>query len=149
MLHTAAGTLAGVDAWFANPASQVSAQFCTGLAGAVHQYVQIGDSAWGAGVLEPGNTWDGPAGVNPNNLVVSLETEDTINGVVVPVSDLQYEATRALILAVILPACPTIHRLTAHHILAPRSRVNCPGPRWCDTGRFDNLARDCGLIANR
>jgi N-acetyl-anhydromuramyl-L-alanine amidase AmpD len=39
------GTLAGTDAWFTNPASQVSAQYGIGKNGEVHQYVKEEDTA--------------------------------------------------------------------------------------------------------
>lgn len=45
-LHIMAGTLAGTDAHFANPASQVSATYGIGADGTIHQYVSENDTAW-------------------------------------------------------------------------------------------------------
>src|ERR1700756_1937323 len=76
VLHTMAGPIGACDAWFRNPASQVSAHYGVGLDGAIHAYVRTADTAWANGILEPDNVWPGPAGTNPNRLSVSIETED-------------------------------------------------------------------------
>ena len=48
-LHIMAGTLAGTDGHFKNPASQVSATYGIGANGEIHQYVSESDTAWADG----------------------------------------------------------------------------------------------------
>ena len=48
-LHIMAGTLAGTDGHFANPASQVSATYGIGANGEIHQYVSESNTAWSDG----------------------------------------------------------------------------------------------------
>ena len=53
--HIMSGTLAGTDAWFANPASQVSSHFGVGKNGEIHQYVNLENPAWAnGGVFDDG-----------------------------------------------------------------------------------------------
>ncbi len=137
------GSLAGTDSWFANPLSQVSAHYGVGLNGEIHQYVALSDGAWANGILEFGNTWPGPAGVNPNYLTVSIETEDK-GSAGTSVSDDEYNS--------VLQVCRTTMRefpmfkyLMGHNVISPRSRANSPGGRWTASGRFDDLASELGL----
>ena len=144
VLHTMGGSLLGCDAWFNNLSSEVSAHFGVGLTGSVHQYVELNDVAWGNGVLESGNTWPGPAGINPNRLSRSIETEDRGNPST-PVSDEQYEAVVGAC-ALILERFPSITYLMTHSVISPRSRAGCPGARWLDSGRFQALANALRLM---
>lgn len=140
------GSLAGTDSWFNNPASQVSAHYGVGLDGALHQYVKLEDGAWANGVLEPGNSWMGPAGINPNLLTVGIETEDKGNAAQV-VTDAEYTSTLAAA-RLALARYPSIRYLLAHTVISPRTRPNCCGPRWVGTGRFEQLATELGLEAH-
>ncbi|MDP3795072.1 MAG: peptidoglycan recognition family protein [bacterium] len=75
VIHIMAGTLTGTDAWFANPASQVSAHYGIGKNGEMHQYVKEEDTAQHAGVVDkPSWTLIKP-GINPNLYTVGLEHE--------------------------------------------------------------------------
>src|SRR5262245_23760158 len=56
VLHIAEGSMSAVDGHFNNPASQVSAHFCVGKNGVIHQYVNTGDTAFGNGIVETGHT---------------------------------------------------------------------------------------------
>lgn len=136
------GTLAGCDAWFSTTRSQVSAHFGVGLGGALHQYVRLADTAWANGVLEAGNTWPGPAGVNPNALSVSIETEDRGMGAT-PVTDSQYIGTEAAAFLA-LEHYPSIRYVMDHTVVSPRSRPNCCGDRWTASGRLAQLASALG-----
>jgi len=138
------GTLAGCDSWFNNPGSQVSAHFGVGLEGQIHQYVNVGDRAWANGVLEIGNLWPGPDGVNPNDLSVSVETEDLGNPNQ-PVTDDQYESTLYACQLAMSAYPESIEWLLSHSDISPSSRPNCCGDRWKDSGRFINLALALGL----
>lgn len=143
VIHTMGGFLAGTDAWFNNPASQVSSHFGVGLDGVAHQYVRLEDSAWANGRLEDGNRWPGPP--NPNALSVSVETEDRGNAEQ-PVTNAEYETVLGLG-AYTVARYPSIVYLVAHDAISPKSRPNCPGKRWLASGRFDALARALHLTA--
>lgn len=149
VLHTEAGFTAGTDSTFNDPNRDASTHFSVGIDGAVHQYVLLDNSAWGNGVLESGERWTGHfghAGVNPNYLSVSIETEDFGKGMT-PVSPQQYAHVRDLIGAVILPRWPSIKTLTGHRVISPGSRDQCPGDRWTKSGAFVALAQELKLEA--
>ncbi|MFJ2029415.1 N-acetylmuramoyl-L-alanine amidase [Streptosporangium sp. NPDC087985] len=46
VIHIMAGTLAGTDSWFRNPAAQASSHFGTGKQGALVQWVDTKDRSW-------------------------------------------------------------------------------------------------------
>ena len=143
VVHTMGGSLAGCDAWFGQSISQVSAHYGVGLGGELHQYVRLNDVAWANGVLELGNTWPGPAGINPNSLSVSIETEDRgMNNM--PVSDEQYASTLA-VARIALEHFPQLKYVMPHTVVSPRSRPNCCGNRWIRSGRLADLALALGL----
>ncbi len=76
VVHCMDGTLAGTDAWFANPASQVSSHYGIGTNGEVHQYVQESNTAWHAGrVQNPTFSLYKGASVNPNWYSIGIEHE--------------------------------------------------------------------------
>ncbi len=92
VLHvTGPGTLAGMDSWFKNPASSVSATFGIDKNGDLHQYVQLGDAAWHAGIVNrPDLTnpliqnWNTNA-INPNRCTVGIEL--VLGGPAEPLAD--------------------------------------------------------------
>lgn len=78
---TGPGTLAGMDSWFSKTAAQVSAHFGVdkGCPGEIHQYVEIGDVAWHAGVVNKPDlsnpliaSWV-QQGINPNRRTLGIE----------------------------------------------------------------------------
>ena len=144
VLHTAAGTLPGMDNWFANTDSQSSAHYGVGLGGDVHQYVKLEDRSWCNGSLEADNLWPISGSIQPNELTVNIETED-LGDSHVPVTDAEYEATVRVGRA-ILARYPQIKYLITHRALNPTTRANDPGPRWLDSGRFNALAQELKLI---
>lgn len=77
VVHIAEGSLKSVDGWFANPASKVSAHYCVGKRGEVHQYVVESNTAFHAGTLlkptAPLVIARGKA--NPNTYTVGIEHE--------------------------------------------------------------------------
>lgn len=142
-----AGSLQSCDAWFKNPASQVSSHYGVGLDGALHQYVDLGDGSWANGVLEPGNDWQSIVGnsSNPNYQTVTIETEDMGSGSTI-VSEAQYQST--------LEACrlamqiyPNIRYLMGHRVISPQSRPQCCGNRWWES-QFQRLADALDLEAH-
>jgi N-acetylmuramoyl-L-alanine amidase len=75
VIHISEGTLASADAWFSNDAAKVSAHYCVGRSGEVHQYVSEEDTAYHAGTpVNP--TWRllRPR-VNPNFYTIGIEHE--------------------------------------------------------------------------
>lgn len=137
------GTLAGTDAEFANPASQVSAHYGVGLDGEIHQYVALTDAAWANGSPNPGGRWTLTAD-NANLHTVSIETEDLGQPDAQPVTDAQYQAALSLCRSA-LATYPSAGYLVAHEYINPNH--SCPGKRWLATGKFDQLASDLGLQA--
>jgi N-acetyl-anhydromuramyl-L-alanine amidase AmpD len=143
VLHTMGGTLEGAMGEFANPFSNASAHYGVGLDGRVDQYVDLEDRAWANGILEPGHIWPGPAGLSPNELSVSIETED-LGDPDQPVSDAQYQAA-VRIGHLVLSKYPSIRYLITHRAISPGTRPNDPGGRWLENGRLANLASALGL----
>lgn len=142
VVHTMAGFLAGTDSTFQVTAPPVSAHYGISLAGTIHQYVDLDDVAFANGILETGNRWFGPAGVNPNSVTVSIETEDrAVNST--PVSDELFDSTLALC-AHICERFPSIKSLTSHHMISPINRPNCCGARWTDE-KLGQIADRLGL----
>src|SRR5439155_18736824 len=138
VLHTADGSMVGIDGELATPRSGLSTHFGMGLDKRIHQYVELADRAWGQGYTETGNIWPGPANVSPNHLTVSIETED-LGSPYQSVTDAQYRATLDLG-RIIVRAYPGMRYLVSHRAIAPETRHNDPGPRWIATGRFIALA---------
>jgi N-acetylmuramoyl-L-alanine amidase len=137
-----AGTLSSCSAWFSASRSQVSAHYGVGLDGDFCRYVSRTDTAWANGLIEPGNSWPGPA-INPNWLTVSIETEDLGDPeqeVTVP----QYTTCRTLIRTV-MGTFPEISFLMGHYVISPRSRPHCPGSRWTESGLLQQLADETNL----
>ena len=143
VVHTMAGSLEGARGEFANPFSNASAHYGIGLGGTVHQYVDLADRAWANGGLEPGNIWPGPAWMSPNELTVSIETED-LGDLDQPVTEAQYQATLR-ISRQILGRYPSIQYVTTHRAISPQTRPNDPGDRWVAKGRLAALANALGL----
>jgi N-acetyl-anhydromuramyl-L-alanine amidase AmpD len=119
------------------------------LSGQDDEFVALGDTAWANGIREPGNNWDAARlpDMNPNYLTVSVETEDAyIAGVrpPQPVTGAQYASVLADC-QLAMRTYPSIAYLLHHSDISPRSRPNCPGPRWTGSGRFAQLAVALGL----
>jgi N-acetylmuramoyl-L-alanine amidase len=138
-----AGSLAGCSSWFANPNSQVSAHYGVGLDGDFVRYVSRADTAWANGLLEEGNSWPGPPGVNPNWLTISIETED-LGDPNQQVTVQQFSTVRTLCRTVI-DTYDSIIYLMGHYVITPMSRPNCPGERWTESGLLQQLADECNL----
>jgi len=78
VVHIMADSLAGTDAWFANPKSQVSSHYGVGTNGEIHQYVKEEDTAWANGrVSNPTSSIVKQKGGNPNAYSISIENEGT------------------------------------------------------------------------
>jgi hypothetical protein len=130
----------------------VSAHFGASLNGSVlDQFVDVGNSAWANGILEPGNLWRKLAfqakidpTLNPNYVTVSCETED-LGQASMAVSDDQY--TKVLYAALLSMAHfpNSLKYVTSHFVISPQTRPHCAGDRWVASGRLAQLARDTGL----
>jgi N-acetylmuramoyl-L-alanine amidase len=75
VLHLMDGTLAGTDAWFANPDAKVSAHYGIGKDGKIHQYVKEEDTAFHAGRVADSIWLPAMLGVNPNVFTIGVEHE--------------------------------------------------------------------------
>jgi N-acetyl-anhydromuramyl-L-alanine amidase AmpD len=76
VLHTTVGSFAGTVAWFADPASRVSAHYLVGLDGRVGWFVDEEDTARHAGrVHDPVAPFLEP-GADPNLITIGIEFED-------------------------------------------------------------------------
>lgn len=136
VLHIAEGTLAGCDSWFNTTDSGVSAHFCVGKNGEVHQYVNLTDAAWANGLIEPGASAAlivENGNINPNQWTVSIEHEGKFPD---PPTPEQFEAsaqlTAWLFKNVLFVSGATGVAVDRKHILrhaeiSPVSRANCPG----------------------
>ena len=124
VIHISEGSLASADAWFDNAAAQVSAHYCVGRAGEVHQYVSEEDTAYHAG--SPVNpTWHllRPH-VNPNFYTVGIEHEGRAQD---EWTDAQYAASAQLVLEI---ARHWSIPLDADHVVMHREirgNKTCPG----------------------
>jgi LysM repeat protein len=143
VIHTMGGSMIGAQGQFASISSGTSAHFGIGLDGRVQQYVQLSDRAWANGWLEDGHSWPGPVWVNPNDLTVSIETED-FGSPDQAVTDAQFQAT-ARIGRLVLSQYPSIRYLMTHRAISPQSRAEDPGPRWLAKGKMEALANTLGL----
>jgi N-acetylmuramoyl-L-alanine amidase len=131
VIHIMAGTELGTDAWFQNPAAQVSAHYGIAKTGAIHQYVQENDTAYHAGLhgadfakASAQVVKDRP-GVNPNQYSIGIEHEGQ-PGDVWP--EAMVEASRALIKKCAATWGIPLDRyhIVGHHEIYPGH--NCPGP---------------------
>jgi N-acetylmuramoyl-L-alanine amidase len=75
VIHIAVGSLGSVDAQFNNPASKVSAHYCVGKSGQVHQYAEETDTAFHAGIVVNPSWPLLKPGVNPNFYTIGIEHE--------------------------------------------------------------------------
>ena len=144
-LHIAEGSLEGTFATFNNPANVVSAHFCIGKQGQIHQYVSINDTAYANG-LRWNNGWFAPRppdkpqvpvnppwpdiipGVNPNDYTISIEHEGKFQELWTPA---MYDANNRVLqwIATEVAMVYVPHRtLLGHMDINPIDRPNCPGP---------------------
>lgn len=135
--HIMAGTLAGTDSWFANPASQVSSHFGVGKNGETHQYVDLKNAAWANGVVARPNWPLLIPGVNPNYYTVSIEHEG-YSGDVMP--EAQYQASLALHrwLIELLGLGVTRDTIIGHYRIDSVNKASCPGSGF----PWDRLFKD-------
>lgn len=142
VLHTMAGTLAGCDAWFANPRAQAGAHFGVGVDGTIHQYFPLEQAPFANGSVEGDAATrllvlrENP-GVNPNRLTIAIEHEDGGEpGRVLTAA--QFAASTRLTAwlwatcilpagATGVPALPGRDHVLSHSDVSPQSRPRCNG----------------------
>lgn len=154
VLHIAEGTLAGMDAWFANPASGVAAHFGVGQDGRIHQYVPWHLAAYANGAIEPGYTArlinENP-GINPNQWTIAIEHEGRSGELLTPEQfDASTRLTAHLFAMHLLAGGASGVAVDRDHILmhrdiTPGSRARCPGWDEAYHGRY--IARVRELLA--
>lgn len=110
------GFLRGTDAWFANPASRVSAHYSVGLNGEIHQHVPEEDVAWQAG------NWP------INQRSIGIEFEDANLPYTVNRTQAQYDAGAWLIADICRRRGLSSNRdIVKKHNEVSSSHPNCPG----------------------
>jgi len=130
MIHIAQGTMAGMEAWFANPASKVSAHYAVGKNGEVHQYVGEVDTAWHAGGLSnPMEVYKEHHGNNPPNpFTIGIEHEGFTGE---PFTEKMLESTRSLMFRVAKRYGWSEYvygkNILEHATVNQTSRGQCPG----------------------
>jgi N-acetylmuramoyl-L-alanine amidase len=123
VIHISTSTAASCDAWFANPASKVSAHYLVCRDGTIHQYVDEENTAYHAGlVVHP--TCIPELRKNTNQLTLGIEHEGKVTQ---EPTDTQYAASAALIAE--LSRRWDISLNVAHVIphKAIRADKDCPG----------------------
>ena len=138
--HIEAGTEAGTDTWFHNPASDVSSHYSVAKDGTIRKHVKVQDTAWACGVVDhPTATcvlaWF--PNVNPNKYTVSIEHEG-YPGDTMP--EPQYQSTLWLHQQIIGEIGAPVDD---DHII-PHSSINadhaqCPGPTFPWARLFSDL----------
>ncbi|MGH2584240.1 MAG: N-acetylmuramoyl-L-alanine amidase [Dehalococcoidia bacterium] len=141
VVHIAEGSLAGIDSWFNDPRARASTHFAVGKGGAIHQYIDLADTAYGHGAIEPGYTarlidenrrQDGVA-ISPNRWAVGIEHEGRSGDAMTrPQFDASTRLAAWLFAAVLIPGGATGVAIDRDHVLrhgeiSPRSRARCPG----------------------
>jgi N-acetyl-anhydromuramyl-L-alanine amidase AmpD len=146
ILHgTAGGTTAQAIAQYfqstQGTANPVTSHYVIGPDGEIVQCVSELNGAWANGVLTPGHAafWDAYAGINPNNLTVSIEHVKASSDN----SDLLTPAQKSSSFALIQDICNRNNipkhdadktgGITGHFSLDPVNRADCPGTYpWSD-----------------
>src|ERR1041385_5767765 len=132
VIHHIGGGLHGTETWFLDPASRVSAHYGIGTAGAGHQDVAEGDTAWPAGGRSP------PTGKlikdtpNPNVYTIGVEHEGKAD---TPWSDAMLGTSARLVTEICNRWSIAIDR---DHVIGHReiyARKTCPGT-WIDLDAF-------------
>jgi N-acetylmuramoyl-L-alanine amidase len=152
VIHVAEGALTDVDRYFENPSPggnsslAVSAHFCVGYGGELHQYVKVEDACWGAGELDAGYRLPShaPRGVNPNLWTISIEHEGYSGH---PFTWFQIKRSMDLlnILCHRFLLTPSPDNIIPHSQLAPVNRAGCPGPTYPLTAVINVLRSVRGL----
>ena len=136
VVHVADGSLAGCDSWFNDNPYGVSAHFCIGRSGAIHQYVNEADAAHANGAIEQGYSAtliDENGYQNPNDWTISIEHEGWSGEIPPPVQlEASAQLSAWLFEAHLFPGGATGVAIDRKHILrhgeiSPKSRPNCPG----------------------
>lgn len=115
VVHVMDGWLKGTDGWFANSDSNVSAHFGIGFDGTIHQYVNLGNTAWHAG------SW------KVNQRSVGIEHEGRPNSPELW-NEKQLEASAKLAALICLYYGLSVDAIKPHSQFNPGHR--CPGDRF-------------------
>lgn len=154
VLHIMAGSLAGCDSWFANPAAKAGSHFGIGKNGEIHQYHPLDTAPFANGIIEAGYTArliSENGGANPNYWTLSIEHEGQSGDVVTAAQlDASTRLSAWLWATVIVPGGASGLALDRDHFLmhrdiSPKSRPACPG--WSEVFIADYIARVRTLIA--
>jgi N-acetyl-anhydromuramyl-L-alanine amidase AmpD len=130
VIHIMAGTELGTDAWFRNPAHEVSAHYGIAKTGEIHQYVDESDTAYHAGLhgtdflKATAQVVKDRPGVNPNQYSIGIEHEGQSGD---PWPEAMIEASRALVKQCAATWSIPLDRyhIVGHHEIYPPH--DCPG----------------------
>ncbi|HEY2393011.1 MAG TPA: peptidoglycan recognition family protein [Candidatus Angelobacter sp.] len=124
VIHIAVGSLRSVDVWFKNGKSGVSAHYCVGKKGQIHQYVDEADTAFHAGTVDSPSWELIKPHMNPNDYTIGIEHEGMPDDVW---PDLQLIASAGLVGEIVerwnIPL-DSLHVVMHRQI---RSSKTCPG----------------------
>lgn len=121
----------GIASWFQDARSQVSTNYVIGPDGTIICCCDECNGAWANGALTEGHDpmWDTLAGVNPNDVTVSIEFVDPATDNSSPLTDAQ----KAVGFPLIKRICQRWHlpmddrHIVGHNSLDPVNRRDCPG----------------------
>lgn len=153
--HIAQGFAGGMDAWFNNPDSHVSAHYGVMRDGSIHQYVADQDTAWHAAQLAdpdtslpwlPPKTW--ARGQQVNQRTIGIEHEGFSGQ---PFTPQQLQATIDLHLFLTETYRIPVDRdyIIGHHRLDTITRKGCPGAAFPWQSLFDALLEACMLSSEQ
>ena len=133
VIHIGEGSLKAIDSWFNNPQATVSAHYCVGKAGEIHQYVEETDTAFHAGIVVNSSWPLIKKDVNPNFYTIGIEHEGHVDDVW---PDVQLATSAALVGEIArrwhIPL-DTLHVIRHHQIRASKT---CPGNFMTDTQKI-------------
>ena len=148
VIHTMAGTLEAATPGSESRQSQVSSHYGIGLAGEIHQYVNLWDGSWANGVLEPGNEWQHIVGNSSTPTIRQSRSRRRTTVRATAVTEEQYQGTLAAC-RLAMQQYPQVCYLFGHRIISPeqsgRTAVATAGGR---AGSFQRLADELDLEAH-
>jgi N-acetylmuramoyl-L-alanine amidase len=145
VIHISEGTLASAGAWFGNPKALVSAHYCVGKQGEIHQYVKEEDTAFHAGAPVRATWRLRKPNVNPNAYTIGIEHEGRATDEGPDVwPDAQYDASAELIADIAARWCIPVdeNHLVLHREI--RGDKTCPGEKFVRARMIELVARRMG-----
>jgi len=156
--HITEGAFPGSIEWVTNPMAQVSYHYMISRAGQITQCVELRDTAWANGTRGISSNNDNLSNVfstlttvrernaNANSFTISIGFEGRLHETGGALTPTQYAAALQLythirnevknIWGTVIPICR--NHIVGHFEITPRTKPNCPGPRF----PFDQIIQD-------